>query len=112
LEDWSAGGQQWDIVVLDPPAFAKNLGARPQALRAYRRLNQLGLSVLRSGGLLVTCSCSGPISLEEFQGTVIEAAERANRPLQLTELYTHGLDHPLLPVMSEAGYLKVLFCRA
>ncbi|HKD77465.1 MAG TPA: class I SAM-dependent rRNA methyltransferase, partial [Ktedonobacterales bacterium] len=67
LERWGEEQRQFDIVILDPPAFAKSVGARTQAVRAYRRLNVLGLNVLRPGGLLVTCSCSGSITLEEFR---------------------------------------------
>ncbi len=112
LEKWSEAGEQFDIVILDPPAFAKSLQARPQALRAYRRLNALGMRVLRPGGLLVTCSCSGTISLEEFQGVVLEAAQREGRAVQTAETFLHGLDHPVLLAMPEGGYLKVLFLRA
>jgi 23S rRNA (cytosine1962-C5)-methyltransferase len=111
LEKWRDAGEQFDIVILDPPAFAKSLQARPQALRAYRRLNGLGVHVLRPGGLLVTCSCSGTITLGEFQGVVLDAAQREGRTVQTAETFLHGLDHPVLPAMPEGGYLKVLFLR-
>ncbi len=111
LEKWVADGTQFDCVILDPPAFAKSLQARPQALRAYKRLNGLGIRALKPGGLLVTCSCSGTISLDEFRGIVLEAAQREHRDLQSAETFQHGLDHPVLLGMPEGGYLKVLFCR-
>ncbi len=101
-----------DIVILDPPAFAKSQQARSQALRAYRRLNILGLQALAPGGLLVTCSCSGPIQSDEFAQVVSDAGQAAGRIIQTAEAFSHGLDHPLLLAMPEAGYLKVLFCRA
>ena len=112
LEKWVEAGQRFDVVILDPPAFAKTLGAKPQALRAYRRLNALGLRCLNPGGLLVTCSCSGAVTMDEFVGVLNEAAQREGRTLQSAETFTHGLDHPNLLAMPESGYLKVLFCRA
>jgi 23S rRNA (cytosine1962-C5)-methyltransferase len=112
LERWVEERRQFDVVILDPPAFAKSVGARTQAMRAYRRLNVLGLNVLRPGGLLVTCSCSGAITLEEFRIIVSEAGQRADRQVQLVETFEHGLDHPVLLAMPESRYLKVLFCRA
>ncbi len=111
LEKWATGDERFDIVILDPPAFAKTLQARPQALRAYRRLNMLGMRVLAPGGLLVTCSCSGAVSMDDFSANVQEAAQRLGRPVQSAETFTHGLDHPVLLAMPEGGYLKVLFCR-
>ncbi len=111
LEEQANAGTQYDIVVLDPPAFSKTQHQRPQALRAYRRLNGLGLRVLAPGGLLVTCSCSGSVTLADFQSAIVEAAVQHGRALQSAEIFTHGLDHPTLMAMSESGYLKVLFCR-
>ena len=111
LEKWAAADEQFDCVILDPPAFAKSLQARPQALRAYKRLNMLGVRVLRPGGLLVTCSCSGTVAFDEFRTLVMEAAQRVNRVVQTAETFQHGLDHPILLAMPEGGYLKVLFCR-
>lgn len=111
LSDHADAGDMYDIVILDPPAFAKTQQQRPQALRAYRRLNLLGLRVLAPGGLLVTCSCSGTITLEEFTGVVAEASAATRRTLQTAEIFAHGLDHPTLLAMPESGYLKVLFCR-
>ena len=111
LEKWAAADEQFDCVILDPPAFAKSLQARPQALRAYKRLNMLGVRVVKPGGLLVTCSCSGTVALDEFRTLVMEAAQRVNRVVQTAETFQHGLDHPVLLAMPEGGYLKVLFCR-
>jgi 23S rRNA (cytosine1962-C5)-methyltransferase len=111
LEKWAESDERFDIVILDPPAFAKTLQARPQALRAYRRLNLLGMRVLAPGGLLVTCSCSGSVSLDDFSAVVQEAAQRLSRTVQTAETFTHGLDHPVLLAMPEGGYLKALFCR-
>ena len=104
-------GQLFDVVVLDPPAFAKSQGARAQALKAYRRLNTLGMQVLREGGILLTCSCSGVVNMDDLMGAVAQGAYRLGRTVQVLEPYTHGLDHPVNIAMPETSYLKALFCR-
>ncbi len=111
LEQAQRGGEQFDVVVLDPPAFAKSQSARSQALKAYRRLNMLALQVLRSGGILLTCSCSGVVGMDDLLGVLSQVAQRLRRPVQLLESYTHGVDHPINLVMPESAYLKAVFCR-
>jgi len=111
LEQAQKDGELFDVVVLDPPAFAKTKDARSQALKAYRRLNTLGMEVLRPGGILLTCSCSGFIGLDDVLGAVSLAAQRLQRPVQLLETYTHGVDHPIHLAMPETSYLKAIFCR-
>lgn len=103
--------EQFDVVVLDPPAFAKTQGARAQALKAYRRLNQLAMQVLRPGGILLTCSCSGVVGMDDLLGTLALSAQRLTRSVQLLETYSHGVDHPLHLAMPETAYLKAIFCR-
>ncbi len=111
LEEAREAGDQFDVIVLDPPAFAKTQSARTQALKAYRRLNTLGMQVLRPGGVLVTCSCSGVIGLNDLLGALSQSAQRLQRTVQLLETYTHGVDHPINLAMPETAYLKVVFCR-
>lgn len=111
LEEARASGEQFDVVVLDPPAFAKTQGARAQALKAYRRLNQLGMEVLRPGGILLSCSCSGPVGMDDLLGSIAQSAQRLQRSVQLLESYTHGVDHPVHLAMPETAYLKTVFCR-
>jgi 23S rRNA (cytosine1962-C5)-methyltransferase len=111
LERAYAEGERFDVVVLDPPAFAKTQGARAQALRAYRRLNTLGMQVLRPGGILLTCSCSGVIGMDDLLGAVSHAAQRLQRSVQVLETFTHGVDHPINLAMPETAYLKAVFCR-
>lgn len=111
LEQARSDGEQFDVVVLDPPAFAKTQSARTQALKAYRRLNMLGMQVLRPGGILLTCSCSGVVSMDDLLGTISQVAQRLQRPVQLLESYTHGVDHPIHIAMPETAYLKAVFCR-
>jgi 23S rRNA (cytosine1962-C5)-methyltransferase len=111
LERAQSMGEQFDVVILDPPAFAKTQSARAQALKAYRRLNTLGMQVVQPGGILLTCSCSGVISLDDLLGILSQAAQRLHRSVQLLEIYTHGVDHPVNLAMPETAYLKAFFCR-
>jgi 23S rRNA (cytosine1962-C5)-methyltransferase len=111
LEQVQLDGEQFDVVVLDPPAFAKTQAARSQALKAYRRLNMLAMQVLRPGGILLSCSCSGVIGMDDLLGTLSQVAQRLSRPVQVLESYMHGVDHPINLVMPETAYLKALFCR-
>jgi 23S rRNA (cytosine1962-C5)-methyltransferase len=111
LEQAQGAGEQFDVVVLDPPAFAKTQSARAQALKAYRRLNTLGMQVLRPGGILLTCSCSGVVGMDDLLGALSQSAQRLQRTVQLLESYTHSVDHPINLAMPETAYLKVVFCR-
>lgn len=109
LEEAQRNGELFDIVVLDPPAFAKTKDARGQALKAYRRLNTLAMQVLQPGGILLTCSCSGVIGMDDLLGILSQSAR--HRGVQLLETYTHGVDHPTNLAMPETVYLKAVFCR-
>jgi 23S rRNA (cytosine1962-C5)-methyltransferase len=111
LEEARQEGKQFDVVVLDPPAFAKTQGARNQALNAYRRLNLLGMQVLRPGGILLTCSCSGAVGMDDLLGILGQSSQRLGRSVQLLESFTHGVDHPIHLAMPETAYLKAIFCR-
>ncbi len=110
LEDAIKRDEQFDVVILDPPAFAKTREAKLNALKAYLRLNTLGMQVLRPGGILLTCSCSGVVDMDDLLGTISLSAQRFHRPVQLLETYTHGVDHPINLAMPETAYLKVVFC--
>ncbi len=111
LEQAQRDEEQFDVVVLDPPAFAKTQSARTQALKAYRRLNMLAMQVLRPGGILLSCSCSGVVGMDDLLGVLSQVAQRLHRSVQLLETYTHGVDHPLNLAMPETSYLKAVFCR-
>jgi len=105
-------GRRFDVVVLDPPAFAKRREGLEGALRAYREINYRGVRLLAPGGLLVTCSCSGKVTPQIF-GEVIEwAAREAKRPLQLLERRGAARDHPSLVGVPETEYLKAWFLIA
>lgn len=111
LEAASTRGEQYEVVVLDPPAFAKSQGARSQALRAYRRLNTLGTRVLAPGGILLTCSCSGVIGQDDLLGALEQSAQHLGRQVQVLESFGHSFDHPINLTMPETAYLKAIFCR-
>jgi 23S rRNA (cytosine1962-C5)-methyltransferase len=96
----------FDLVILDPPSFTKNRKAVPAAKRAYVKLNGLGMSVLRSGGLLLTTSCSHHITEATFQQCVQRAARRCGKSIQQLALLSQSPDHPVLPSMPETKYLK------
>lgn len=111
LRQYDEAGRRFDTLVLDPPGLAKRKHGLGTALRAYRELNLRALRCMRPEGLLVTCSCSGKVSLDEFQRVVLSAASDAKRTVQLIERRGAGIDHPVLPTLSESEYLKVLFLR-
>lgn len=101
-------GERFDLMVVDPPAFAKNLGQRDKALRAYERLNALALRTLAPGGLMLTCSCSGGVNAQEFEGAVRQALAQERRVARLINSFGPSLDHPSLPGFPEDRYLKAL----
>ncbi len=111
LEAERERGNQHDLVILDPPAFAKSNREKEKALQGYTRLNRLGLPLVKPGGILLTCSCTGVIGLEEFEGCLREASAATGRSLQILEVFENGLDHPVSLTAPEGRYLKALFCR-
>jgi len=108
LRDWSDAGEQFDAIVLDPPAFAKTRRAVEGALRGYKELNLRGLKMVRSGGLLVTCSCSHHVGWAELEGAVAAAAADAHRRVRLLERRSAAPDHPVILNLPETEYLKCL----
>ena len=108
LKDYSASGKQYDVIVLDPPAFAKSKKHLESALRGYKELNLRALKMLRPGGVLVTCSCSHAVGEDEFLGVVSQAAHDAHRAVRVLEKRTQAQDHPILLGVPETYYLKCL----
>jgi 23S rRNA (cytosine1962-C5)-methyltransferase len=104
-------GRRFDLVVCDPPAFAKSQKAVEGALAGYAALNRAALGVLAPGGLLVTASCSARVSAEQFYDAVKEAAFKARAELQLVEERRQPPDHPVSPQFKEGRYLKCLVYR-
>jgi len=96
----------WDIVILDPPAFAKNRQAIEGAIRGYKEINLQGMKLVRNGGVLVTASCSYHLSATRFLSMLQEAAADAHKVLRLIEFRRAGIDHPVLLGSDETDYLK------
>jgi 23S rRNA (cytosine1962-C5)-methyltransferase len=111
LEDLAKQGARFDIVVIDPPAFAKRKKDLPKALAAYKRLNQLALRAIADDGILVSCSCSFHVSAEDLQDAIAKAARGAEKHLQILEMGGQAPDHPVHPAIPETRYLKAYFCR-
>ncbi|MBV9670999.1 MAG: class I SAM-dependent methyltransferase, partial [Acidobacteriales bacterium] len=112
LRDWSDGEEQFDTIVLDPPAFAKTRRRSAEALRGYKELNLRALKMLRPGGILVTCSCSHHVSEPEFLEMLLSASNDAKRRVQVLERRTQAIDHPVLLGMPETQYLKCVILAA
>lgn len=110
LAELAAAGRRFDLIVIDPPAFARKRAQVEKALSAYARLATMGLSLLEPDGTIVLASCSAPVSPEDFRDAVCDAARRARRPLRDIEETGHAIDHPL--DFAESRYLKCLFARA
>jgi 23S rRNA (cytosine1962-C5)-methyltransferase len=106
LRDWSDTGRRFNVIVLDPPAFAKTKRALPTAMRGYKELNLRALKMLEPEGILVTCSCSHHVSQEEFLTMLVEAARDAHRRIRLLELRGQSQDHPVVSGIPETAYLK------
>ncbi len=112
LRDWSQtprnSNASFDIIVLDPPAFAKTKRAVEGALRGYKELNLRALKMIRPGGLLVTCSCSHHVSWADLEAAVASAAADASRRVRLLERRGAAPDHPVVLNLPETEYLKCL----
>jgi 23S rRNA (cytosine1962-C5)-methyltransferase len=104
-------GLSFDLVILDPPRFAPTQAQAPKAARAYKDINLLGFKLLRSGGRLVTFSCSGGIGPELFQKIVASAAADAGAEAVVTDWLGQPADHPVGIHFPEGRYLKGLVCR-
>ena len=100
--------EQFDVVVLDPPAFAKSKGALEGAARGYKEINLRALKLLVPGGFLVTCSCSYHMDPALFRAVVEDAALDAHRRLRLLAQRAQAIDHPILVGYDESHYLKCL----
>ncbi len=102
---------RYDLVVIDPPAFARQKSSHESALRGYKELNLRALKILSPGGYLVTCSCSYHVSEADLLGVVAEAALDAHRTVTVVERRTQSRDHPILLTVPETHYLKCLILR-
>lgn len=111
MERMLTENQRFGCVVLDPPRFARSRRSVRQALRAYHWLNRLGVELLEPGGILVTCSCSGHVSREDFFQMLMGVSEKSARSIQILHQRGAAPDHPVLAVCRETEYLKCFICR-
>jgi len=111
LREMESSGQQFDTIVLDPPAFAKNRASIKAAVRGYKEINLRALKLLKENGVLVSCTCSYHVSEELFLEIITAAARDAHRKLQIVEKRMQASDHPVLAGMPETLYLKCVIAR-
>lgn len=111
LRDYERGGERFDMIVLDPPAFAKNRASVPKALAGYKEINLRALKLLRPGGTLITCSCSYNVDEGAFGSVVLDAAIDARADVTVVEKRMQARDHPVLLGVPETYYLKCFVMR-
>ncbi|HKG47535.1 MAG TPA: class I SAM-dependent rRNA methyltransferase [Pyrinomonadaceae bacterium] len=111
LREMEAAGERFDVIVLDPPAFAKNRASLKAAIRGYKEINLRALKLLNPGGVLITCTCSYHVSEELFLEILAQAAIDAHRRVQVVERRMQASDHPVLLGMPETYYLKCVIAR-
>ena len=111
LRELERRGEQFDTIVLDPPAFAKNKASVPKALSGYKEINLRALKLLKPGGYLVTCSCSYTVGESAFADVIASAAADARVDVTVVEKRMQGRDHPVLMTVPETFYLKCFILR-
>lgn len=115
LYDWLDAArerkEQFDVVVLDPARQTRDAQRIDQALAAYYRMNVLAMQAVEPGGVLLSCSCTGLVSTEQFLETLRRSAWAAQRSLQILDVQGAAADHPVLAQVPESRYLKAVFCR-
>lgn len=111
LRDAAVRGDEWDVVILDPAKLTRDREQVIAALKKYNDMNKLAMSVVKPGGILLTCSCTGLVSEEEFLDMIRRAAFFAGRQVQILKVAGAGADHPVMAHVKESRYLKAVFCR-
>lgn len=111
LREMESAGERFDVIVLDPPAFAKNRESLKAAVRGYKEINLRALKLLNPGGVLVTCTCSYHVSEEHFLDILAKAAIDSRRRVQIVEKRMQASDHPVLVGVPETYYLKCVIAR-
>ncbi len=111
LKEYDDAGRRFQMIILDPPAFAKNRDSIPAAQRGYKEINLRALKLLKPGGFLLTCSCSYHITEPLFLQIVAEAANDAKKAIVVAERRSQAQDHPILLTMPETHYLKCLIVK-
>ncbi len=108
VKSLKAQGRDFDMIVLDPPAFAKRMSARHRAIQAYKRLNSTAITMLPPGGLLFSFSCSQVVTRPIFEDTILAAALESRRKVRILHRLSQGPDHPVNMYHPESEYLKGL----
>ncbi|PKL99520.1 MAG: RlmI/RlmK family 23S rRNA methyltransferase, partial [Gammaproteobacteria bacterium HGW-Gammaproteobacteria-6] len=111
LRDAAARGEQFDVVILDPAKMTRDREQVIPALKKYLDMNKLAMGVLKPGGVLLTCSCTGLVSEDQFLDMLRRAAFYAGRTAQVFKVSGAGGDHPFMAHVAESRYLKSVFCR-
>lgn len=111
MERRLASSERFDGIVLDPPKMARTRGGLGRALKGYRTLNRLAVNLLRPGGILVTCSCSGLVQRSEFEQMLAQVSNETHRRIQVLEARGQAADHPFSVHCLENDYLKCFICR-
>ncbi len=111
LREFRKSGRKFELVILDPPKFAKNRSHLKKALSAYKDINMLGMELLQPGGYLATFSCSGLVDYETFKTVLFWASTDTRRRVQILQDLHQGHDHPRLATFPEGSYLKGFICR-
>ena len=111
LRDAHQRGEQFDVVILDPAKLTRDREQVIAALKKYNDMNKLAMQVIKPGGVLLTCSCTGLVSEEEFLDMIRRAAFYAGRTVQILKVAGAGADHPFMAHVKESRYLKAVFCR-
>ena len=103
--------RSFQAIILDPPAFIKDRRKKHEGLAGYKSINEMALRKLVPEGILLTCSCSAHLSLNDFRYLLSEVGAKTHRALTVLEVYTHGIDHPQLVPFTEGEYLKAIFLK-
>ena len=106
LPELEEKGEKFDVVILDPPAFAKSQNSVKNATKGYREINLRAMKLVKDGGFLATCSCSHFMTYELFTKTIGQAAKNVHKRLRQVEFRTQAPDHPILWAADESYYLK------
>ena len=111
LKQWSKDGRQYDVVMLDPPAFTKSRETIQKAITGYKEINLRGMKLIRPGGFLVTSSCTSLVSPELFLQIIDMAAKDARRKIRQVVFQTQSADHPIIRGIENTQYLKFLIVQ-
>lgn len=111
MKEFVTNGNQFDVIILDPPAFVKKQKDLREGLIAYERINALALKLLSPGGILMSCSCSMLVNVSDFTSAILRAAKQTRAQLRLIDRGFQGPDHPIHMLIPETDYLKVMVMR-